>query len=189
LQALLGDDANGRGGVGDYPALVLHGVGIWCLHFLGYHPNFVSLGHLLVGAKEDSVLEAAFLDVERHLRVIAGYNLCLWALAAALGFGLREVVIRSSLDRKVRLFRFNNEWYYLLTGRHWGYKVEDDFNVVAVDALGRYRRELCNLLGHLVDFYLSSDGGLDSLWLEVSRSGSLRTLVRSRALQTSPSSR
>src|SRR2546422_204842 len=53
------------------PAIVLHLFAIWCVQALGYRINFAVLGHLLVGAKEDSALEAAFLDLQEHIGDIA----------------------------------------------------------------------------------------------------------------------
>ena len=145
------------------PALLLHAFALGCIRQLGYAVDFAALGHLLVGAKEDAALEAAFRSLDGHLRDIVVYNVLLWALAAGIGYGLRSIVISWRLDQRFQPFRFSNEWYYLLTGR--GLTNEEDFDVVWVDALIGSGEASVIYSGALVGYYLSRDGGLESLWL------------------------
>ena len=58
----------------------------------------------------------AFLSVEQHILPISLYNLSLWAIAGFLGKSSKTIVRDLKIDRRIKLFRFQNYWHYLLTG-------------------------------------------------------------------------
>lgn len=154
------------------PAIALHllGLAVLGLCWPQYGVDFQTLGVLLVGAKDDAASAAAFGNLGEHLWSIAGYNAGLYLLAVASGGGARQLVLRFELDRKFQVFRFNNDWYYLLTGRQWGLRHGRDFDVVWIDALVSTGKEVVIYSGVFDHFFLSRDGGLDSLCLrEASR--------------------
>jgi len=148
------------------PALVLQVLAIAVVETTtSYRIDFRSLGILIVGGHEGSAQAAAFGNLERHLDAIIGYNLALWAIAAALGHLARSMVIRFELDTKVTLLRFDNEWYYFLTGREWGLRGGEDFDFVWLDALSSTGSVTVLYSGILQDFGMSGEGSLDWICL------------------------
>ncbi|HEX9653951.1 MAG TPA: hypothetical protein VGA99_09580 [bacterium] len=126
--------------------------------------DFATLGYLLVGAKDDANTARAFQVLGRDLGLIAKYNLLLWAIAAIIGHGFRLMVWRYHLDLRFNLLRFNNEWYYLLSGETKKTK-PGDVNYVWIDALVEKAGGGVIYSGLLVDFNLSQEGGLESIYL------------------------
>jgi hypothetical protein len=130
-----------------------------------YRIDFRTLGILMVGAHEESAQAAAFVNLERHLAAIVGYNLVLWTAAAALGHLARWIVITFEFDTKLALLRFDNEWYYFLTGREWGLRGGADFDFVWLDALSSTGSGTVLYSGILQDFGMSNKGSLDWICL------------------------
>jgi hypothetical protein len=67
------------------------------------------------------------------------------------------------------VFRFNNDWYYLLTGRQWEFCGGRDFDVIWVDALVKSSPTPVLYSGVLDPYFLSRDGGMDSVCLSYAR--------------------
>ncbi|MFQ5708029.1 MAG: hypothetical protein ACE5HO_11295 [bacterium] len=126
-----------------------------------YGIDFSSLGFLLTGAKDDANVASAFQVVGRDIWKITGYNLSLWLFAAALGHGFRMLVRSLRLDLKYDLLRFNNEWYYFMSGEI----IAKDIDFVWIDALVQTSEGSIIYSGLLQDFYLSKDGGLERIYL------------------------
>ncbi len=154
------------------PGTLLHLLMLFVVQqFSGYRLDFATLGFLLVGTKEDANTVRAFQVLGRDIWLMANYNLILWVFAAALGHGSRLVVRAWRLDKKFEFLRFNNEWYYLLTGE----LIENTQSIVDVgtreidyvwiDALVGTPEGSILYSGILYDFYLSRTGGLESLYL------------------------
>lgn len=154
------------------PGALLHLAMIYGLHtFTAYRIDFTTLGFLLVGARDDAHVARAFAALNRDLWLITRYNLFLWFVAALLGHGFRLLVWLLHLDKRFETLRFNNEWYYLLTGelikgRHSILRLEADrIDYVWIDVLVETHAGSILYSGILVDFYLSRTGGLESLYL------------------------
>ena len=148
------------------PALILQVMMIFVTEAsTQYRIDFRTLGVLLVGAHDESAQAAAFESLQRNFRVIAAYNIFLWAAAAVLGHLARRLVIAREWDIRYPLLRFNNEWYYFLTGREWGLKSGADFDVVWLDALVSTGSATVIYSGILRNFQMSADGSLDSICL------------------------
>ena len=126
--------------------------------------DFATIGYLLVGAKDDANTARAFQVLGRDLWQITNYNLALWAIAAIIGHGFRILVRRYHFDLKFNLLRFNNEWYYLLSGETMKTR-PGDVNYVWIDALVEKAGGGVIYSGLLVDFNLSREGGLESIYL------------------------
>jgi len=126
--------------------------------------DFTTIGFLLVGAKDDANTARAFQVLGRDIWAITKYNFILWVIAAAIGHGFRIVVRRYRLDLRFNLLRFNNEWYYLLSGETNKTK-PGEVNYVWIDALVEKAGGGVIYSGLLVDFNLSQEGGLESIYL------------------------
>jgi hypothetical protein len=126
-----------------------------------------SLGFLLMGAKDDSNVKTSFLSIQNNLWNILIYNGALISISGISGYMGRKMVRRFKWDIKSRLFRFNNEWYYLMTGEIVNFP-ENNFKAqkidfVHVDVLTKTSKELIIYSGAVGGFYLSKDGGLSSV--------------------------
>lgn len=90
-------------------------------------------------------------------------------LAVGIGKGSRELVEHFDLDIRVRWLRFNNEWYYLLSGRilnfpDWYGSEAGKVAKVQVDVVVETKEGSVLYCGLLDEFYLSKDG-LDRICL------------------------
>jgi len=152
------------------PGAVLHLIMIYFVkNFCIQQLDFTTIGFLLVGAKDDANTARAFQVLGRDIWLITKYNVILWMIAGVIGHGFRIVVRRYRLDLRFNLLRFNNEWYYLLSGETNKTK-PGEVNYVWIDALVETAGGSVLYSGFLVDFNLSRDGGLESIYLtEVTR--------------------
>lgn len=82
-------------------------------HPYGYAIEFSSLGKILLG-NQNAIAE--FSKIETNIGAILSYNLALIIIAASLGFIFRHIIRNLYLDHYFKIFRFNNEWYYILRG-------------------------------------------------------------------------
>jgi hypothetical protein len=136
-----------------------------------YRVDFSTLGLLLVGAKEDANTLRVFNILGRDILQITEYNLILWFCAISLGHGSRLLVQIFQLDLRFDFLRFNNEWYYLLSGE--GFELPAGiFEIrkraqydVWINALIETSNGSVLYSGLLEDFYLSRAGGLESIYL------------------------
>lgn len=148
------------------PTILVHLLMFWLIGNLGYHIHFPTLGTLLLGAHDDTRVAAAFRNIEHHVPEIAAYNIASWMIAGIGGYALRAAVLGADLDLKAPwMFRFNNEWFYILTGRQWRYDHERPFDFVWVDALVHENGESFIYSGRPYEYYLGKDGELESLCL------------------------
>jgi hypothetical protein len=152
------------------PGTFLHLIMIYFIqNFSSQQLDFATLGFLLVGTNDDANTARAFQALGSDIWLITKYNLTLWAVAAIMGHLSRLVVRRYRLDLKFNLLRFNNEWYYLLSGETIKTK-PGEVNYVWIDALVETVGGSVLYSGFLVNFNLSRDGGLESIYLtEVTR--------------------
>lgn len=79
----------------------------------GYEINYTSLGKILFSSQEAA---SEFGNIQSHLAQILGYNFSLIVFAACSGTFFRLLIRRLHLDHRFKIFRFNNEWFYLIKG-------------------------------------------------------------------------
>ncbi len=152
------------------PAVVLQFLMVEAIqHCSPYRVDFASLGVLLVGAHGEDAQAEVFRRLSDQLVPIAGFNFGLWCAAAVSGYCARLLVFVLELDTRWQVFRFNNDWYYLLTGRQWGFREGRDFDVIWVDALVKSSPAPVLYSGILDHYFLSRDGGMDSVCLSHAR--------------------
>ena len=86
------------------------------------------------------------------------------------GHASRKVVRLLKLDRKFKLFRFSNEWHYLLSGEFLDFpEVPDHPEEVSfkmVNVLTSIGNQQMIYIGELIHFTLSDEGGLDNIVLK-----------------------
>ena len=85
--------------------------------------------------------------------------------ANRLGNVLRQTVVRTEWDLKYSWLRFSSEWYYLLTGRQWGWKAGKDFDLIFADVMVSFAPQSVIYSGILRSIHFARDGGVESLVL------------------------
>ena len=87
-----------------------------------------------------------------------------------VGHASRKVVRVLKFDRKFKLFRFTNDWYYLLSGEFLDFpEVPDHPEEVSfklVNALTSVGSQQMIYIGELIHFTLSDEGGLENIVLK-----------------------
>lgn len=141
------------------PAVFLQLSGLYLLQVSGHETDFRFIYLILTGS--DKITDFALLSA--NLGGFLIYFLIISLLAAGLGFAARWLVMLWKLDKKFGIFKINNEWYYLFSGRMLEDENEIDF--IQVDALVQTPEGVVIYCGVLNDFYLTSDGGIDRLYL------------------------
>lgn len=99
-------------------AVGLHAFALSLAHRLGHHADLAALLALLTGSfgRDDERYAATVRAITDHPGAIATYFLSLWFGSALIGNRAHAFVRRFRLDRRFRLLRFRNEWWYLLKG-------------------------------------------------------------------------
>jgi len=86
------------------------------------------------------------------------------------GHVCRKIVRTLKLDRKFKLFRFTNDWHYLLSGEFLDFpEVPDHPEEVSfklVNALTSVGAQQMIYIGELIHFTLSDEGGLENIVLK-----------------------
>lgn len=152
-------------------ALVLHVVWLAVVRRLGYQPDVDAMFLLLVGnfGAGGEHLDRVRSSVAMHYGGIAGYLVSLYGAAAVAGNIGHRAVRRLKLDHRTRTFRFDNYWYYMLTGEVLDFR-ENAGEARAVDGVyfsavvdhgsGSYLYR-----GIVSDFTFDRDGALDTIVL------------------------
>jgi hypothetical protein len=152
-------------------ALVLHVVWLPAVRGLGFQPDVDAMFLLLVGnfGEGSQHLDRVVSSVAGHYPGVAGYLVSLYAAAAIVGNLGHRAVRRLKLDHLTKTFRFDNYWYYMLTGEVLDFRenagegraVDGVYVSAVVDhASGSYLYR-----GIVSDFTFDRDGALDTIVL------------------------
>jgi hypothetical protein len=145
-------------------AIPLQALAIWLVQACTpYRIDLIELGTLMDGAKSDVANEVAFANLTRFLWPVIGYNLALWASASLLGNVLRRSVIQAEWDLEYPWLRFSSEWYYLLSGRQWGWRADEDFDLILVDVMTTIGITPLIYSGILNSIHFARDGSVESV--------------------------
>lgn len=127
---------------------------------------------LLLGAKEDKTIDIAFQVIGQCLHFVILYHLTMVSLGGFLGWQLRRLVRRVGLDRRWPWLRFDNKWFYLLSGevvefgegeQSTGFTDSSLIEFVLLDILVEVEGGNILYTGVMFDYELENDGGLRSL--------------------------
>jgi hypothetical protein len=147
------------------------------IHFVGYllfikgrgEVDVVTIGTLLSGTSDSTKVTEAFKTVYQKAPFVTGYFLGVSLVGMAAGFTTKLIVRKLKLDRKVKLFRFQNEWHYIFSGEILDFpKVPgkaEDIDCSYVDALVKTDEGTVIYTGLLADYILTKEGGIDRIYL------------------------
>lgn len=116
-----------------------------------------------------SVSSAEFDTIESSILFFSVYNIVTCSFGFLSGKLFRNFVAKNNWDIKYHSLRFNNEWYYLLSGRIIDFPGNAgdsrNINMVRVDVLSESQGNTIIYSGILREFYLSKADGLDRIYL------------------------
>lgn len=156
------------------PSLVLHTFFCGVIGLFPIFPqeiDFQLIGQLLTNSNERDI----FVELQEDFWNIVIYNIVVCTVGYFAGLWTRWFVTSPNrkLDRRYKLFRFENHWHYIISGAiadfprsrlNWVDSVED-IEVVYVDALVETKEGTIIYDGFLVDYELKSDNSLDLIAL------------------------
>lgn len=117
-----------------------------------------------------SLITASEFDIiEKSILLFSLYSILTCLFGFFSGKVFRGLVARYSWDIKYHSLRFNNEWYYLLSGRILDFPGNNGnsqkIDLVRIDALCESQGNSIIYSGILREFYLSKADGLDRIHL------------------------
>lgn len=145
------------------------------MHFISYSILLVAKSFLYFDFDITVVLSKTLFDgnSEQYASVFLTYlYYCTFVIAVSFFAGhlSRKIVRILKLDRKFRLFRFSNDWHYLLSGEFLDFpEVPDNPEEVSfklVNALTNVGGKQMIYIGELIHFTLSDEGGLENIVLK-----------------------
>jgi len=145
------------------------------MHFLSYAILLVAKPILYFDFDITVVLSKTLFEgnSEEYASVFLTYlYYCTYVIAVSFCAGhiSRKIVRILKLDRKFRLFRFSNDWHYLLSGEFLDFpEVPDSPEEVSfklVNVLTEVGGKQMIYIGELIHFTLSDEGGLENIVLK-----------------------
>ncbi len=151
------------------PSVLLHIAGYYLFIHPRYSIHITTIGTLLSGTSDGTKVTDAFEGIYAQARSIVIYFIGVSLLAAIAGLGAKYIVRSAKLDRKLKLFRFQNEWHYIFSGEILDFPRvpgnPDDISIRYIDALVKSDSGTIIYTGILADYVLSKDGGIDRIYL------------------------
>jgi len=154
------------------PSLVLHSVWVSSVRIFDYYIDFVIIGHL-ISAKDFH--QASYENIQTYLTPIIIYNSSIVLVAILTGLLFKLLIRKFKIDRTLKIFRFQNHWHYIVKGeffefRRASFDIKDnveDIELFYIDALIDTEEGTILYDGFLVDYELSSEGGLEQISLKI----------------------
>jgi hypothetical protein len=152
------------------PSFFIHSLArIVIMLLTSYDFNFNIIGFLLSGGNYNHDVKLAFINInEYYFEIILYFSiillLCFWS-----GNALRKTVIKYDWDIIYPKLRFQNEWYYFISGRYtniaYGPDSYKNLEFVVADILVNAGKNDILYKGFAVDYFMNKKGGLDSIVL------------------------
>lgn|SRR5690606_15446437 len=157
-----------------FPSLISYLIFLPITYFIfGYYYDFrILLGILSSSEKlvENSINQINYFKFE-----ILAFQIIINTVSFAFGYKLKDFILKNSYDAKNKFFRYKNVWHYLLSAKFMLFKrsqIElirdkiEDIDITFIDALLTLGEHSYIYTGILVDYELSTDGGLELLYIK-----------------------
>lgn len=160
------------------PSLILSGIiNTFCysiIYVLGFHSDAIpAISTLLSGTTDSSRVSEAINTLFLEFYPGLSYFLFAGLIGAFAGFFGKYLVRTYKLDRRYKLFRFQNEWHYLFTGEILDFQdiqgSAKTAELTFVDALVNTSEGSVIYSGILSSYVLSSSTGIDRIYLSDTR--------------------
>src|SRR5690606_14017957 len=119
-------------------------------------------------SKFEDLSMSTLIDINFH--PIFCTQLFLWVIAALAGLFCNQIIRYFKFDRKYRILRFGNSWYYFFSGEVLDFPdiegSSKEIDYVFVDALVKAGSKEILYIGILSDYDLATNGGLKSFTLK-----------------------
>jgi hypothetical protein len=104
---------------------LLHAVWSTASATIGFPVNLNAVAMLLLGSygHEETHFDVTVKAVTNNPYKVFFYFISLYAVSALLGYLCHWIVRNGGWDRSTRILRFNNQWFYLLSGEITEFKV------------------------------------------------------------------
>jgi hypothetical protein len=149
-------------------SILIHSFGWLIAGWFGVGPDTNTLSALL-NTEEGNTLRSALERLNSNYLTTFTYHMLAALTGVFLGIAARNIVRIYRWDRKLLLFRFPNNWHYLLSGEAMDFKpgstLGEKVGAVFVDALINTHEGSVIYSGLLDHYVLSRDGGLDMIVL------------------------
>jgi hypothetical protein len=152
-------------------ALVLHTAWLFLVGCLGFDPDVEAMFLLLVGdfGERSLHLDRVVESVAGNYPGVAAYLVSLYAASAIAGNLGHRIVRGLKLDHLTKTFRFDNYWYYMLTGEVLDFRENAgegrSVDGVYVSAVVDHQSGSYLYRGIVSDFTFDRDGALDTIVL------------------------
>lgn len=150
------------------PGLICHLIVLLVIH-KWYSIDLSVFAVLFSGTSETDEIEKALRNIYRHFHIIIGCFGAEVALLSVSGFFAKYGVRKYKLDRKYKLFRFQNIWHYIFSGEILDFPGKEgnaeDIEFVLVDALVETNDGSVIYSGILYDHHLNKENGIDHIYL------------------------
>lgn len=155
---------------GFFPSIIFHLFWVMIIPKFGYNVDFEILGRLFTSK---DFYKEGFSNIQKNIGAISLYQITILFFSVTLGISSKFLVRKLKLDRKRKLFRFQNHWHYIIKGEFIEFRrtpmiIKDKVEDIAlfyVDALVETSEGSILYEGILVDYELSKDGGLEQITL------------------------
>lgn len=151
------------------PAFFIHIIGYFLFIKGRTQIDVFTIGTLLSGTSDADKVTRAFKAVYEESPFIIKYFAGVSVAGAIAGLLTKLTVRKLKLDRKIKLFRFQNEWHYIFSGEILDFpKVPgnaEDIDCSYVDVLVKTDEGTVIYTGLLADYILTKEGGIDRIYL------------------------
>lgn len=169
------------------PGIVLQVIGFTFYYFiLGYNGSFLDIFTILRDVTSDGTTQTTVATkyfINNHLATFFLYSIGLFLFSILSGYISSRFIRWRKWDKKFKLFRFQNQWYYIFSGEILNMKKFEEAHRVSFNRNGKFnhdvsttyadilvsmdedRRELYT--GYVVDYDLNSEdiSKLDKIYL------------------------
>jgi hypothetical protein len=154
-------------------AAILHLAWASFSSWLGYPINLAAVTMLLIGSygHEEKHFDSALGALAIYPYRIFWYFIGLYSISAALGYISHSTVRKLRLDRSTRVLRFNNQWFYLLSGEITQFKeapeTYPELDGVLLTTIVHHEGGDYLYTGLVADFFFDTSGDLDRVLLRL----------------------
>ena len=152
-------------------ASVLHLAWTTAAAVIGYSVNLRAVFMLLTGTygHDEVHFDTALIAFTDNPYKVFFYFASLNLASALIGYAAHAAVRRFGLDRKTRVLRFNNQWFYLLSGEITQFKgspdIDQEIDGVLLTTIVHHTDGDYLYRGLVADFFFDRDGSLDRVLL------------------------
>lgn len=146
---------------------ILHAIWATLSGTIGYPVNLDAVAMLLLGSygHEETHFNVTVSALTTNPYKVFLYFVSLYAVSALLGYMSHWIVRERGWDRSTRILRFNNQWFYLLTGEITEFReAQEEFPEIAgvlLTTVVHHQQQDWLYIGVIADFFFDKSGALD----------------------------